>query len=66
MPVIEALAEDAARWRFCIKYGFPRRAQNDRPGFVWLMYADPATGAPAGNGNTPEECVDNARKKIER
>ena len=59
-------SQDAKRWRYCVQFGFPLRAQNDRPGHVWLLFDDPTTGARSGNGNTPVECVDSAMAKMNR
>jgi hypothetical protein len=47
-------ARDAARWRFCLTFGFPRMNQK---GDGWIIWPDEKTGCLGGQGLTPEQAV---------
>jgi len=49
---------DAARWQFCLQYGFPSKGQNDKP--AWIAYAGDLRAA----GATPVEAVDSLMRTM--
>lgn len=52
------MLSDAARWNFCLQYGFPAKGQNDKP--AWIAYAD---NLRAG-GATPTDAVDSIMRTM--
>jgi len=48
------IATDAARWRFCLKFGFPRLNQK---GDGWIIWPNIETGCLGGQGRTPEQAT---------
>lgn len=53
------IAADAARWQFCLQYGFPVRNQNDRP--AWMAFGE---GPIRAGGATPQEAIDSVMKTM--
>jgi hypothetical protein len=54
-------AEDAARWRHCIKHGFPVRNQTTTTGRAWIAFRVIGGLDFVHYGDSPAEAIDDAR-----